>query len=680
MPDITDNLTEAKMTKRVSGRTHDRGDFLVQGDPDTPDTWRLPVKIRGADNRQLAGAAWAALFSKDGFRGNKYEGPDKGEAQDALRKLYADNDWPTPKQEAALDALVDDLLGDDPLGLVELDLGTQGVHSALANVRNAFYAQMGDYTSDMPVMHEPNFFVTDMLIGHPTLGDVIIVDNLKDGKLYAVPFSVDENYNTTFSPDWTPVHRVWMPITPPAAMTEPTTPATLGAASTEVVMTDENTPDTSTTEGVPTETPPENDPVETEPTETEPTETTEAEPVENIQDLPLNPGTDLAESAQFTPIEESLVSSSPRDPIRLKMRIIKAGAGNPTDNHYYPGDMLRRDARVFEGAKMQLVDHREDQRSVLLEAGTVDKIVDYEPDGSPIAEVTIFHPEFAEQVRNRIKSGKLHTLHCSILGRGIAEQGEIDGEEYNIVKEITGCRYVDFVSKAGAGGMALSQVAEAETKPDKEASMPEDTATNETQENAQDPQLREVDITEGQDTSETPDDTQPETPSDDVTTENEQGSETTEQAETTEAETPTDTPDTTPTEADPPDAPPTANEPSAPAVVPAMAESNMPAPTSGVPAPITTSAVTPVSADTVRSYLAESNLPATSQVVVAQGTYGSLDQLTTAIQEQQRIIKELTQSGAVFGEGARPEPDPTPLQESDDDWWTGLSKRYGFSH
>lgn len=87
-------------TKRVGGRTHERGDFLVVEDTEKTSTWHLPVKVRGTPNRRLAGAAWAALFDPDGYRGNRYEGPKAAEAKRKLRALYRSEDWEMPEESS----------------------------------------------------------------------------------------------------------------------------------------------------------------------------------------------------------------------------------------------------------------------------------------------------------------------------------------------------------------------------------------------------------------------------------------------------------------------------------------------------------------------------------------------------------------------------------------------------
>jgi hypothetical protein len=167
-------------------------------------------------------------------------------------------------------------------------------------------------------------------------------------------------------------------------------------------------------------------------------------------------------------IAEADDPKSPRDPLAIKMRLIKAGPGNPHDNHYYPGQVLRRDAYVFEGVKMYTTDHNETDRSERTEVAKIRKIIDYEEDGSPIADVMIFDPMFAEKTRNRAKAGELDSLECSILAKGIAKEADIDGQTYNVVESIESAQAVDFVTRAGAGGQALSIAESADPPPEPE--------------------------------------------------------------------------------------------------------------------------------------------------------------------------------------------------------------------
>jgi hypothetical protein len=78
----------AKVTKTINGVSYPPSSFLVVEDAQKPDTWHLPVKTPdGKPDPKHMGAAWAALHG--GYRGNKYEGPNKAEAISKLTRLYA---------------------------------------------------------------------------------------------------------------------------------------------------------------------------------------------------------------------------------------------------------------------------------------------------------------------------------------------------------------------------------------------------------------------------------------------------------------------------------------------------------------------------------------------------------------------------------------------------------------
>lgn len=154
-----------------------------------------------------------------------------------------------------------------------------------------------------------------------------------------------------------------------------------------------------------------------------------------------------------------------RAPLKLQVRLIRPGPGNAQHKHYYPRDVLKRDARMFEGVKMYATDHRDEEKSVRTEVSTVDKIVGFDEDGAPLAQVTVFDPDFAEQVRNRAAAGKLDTLECSILAAGRAKSTMVEGERYNVVEAITSARSVDWVTKAGAGGAAVNLMEKGDPAP-----------------------------------------------------------------------------------------------------------------------------------------------------------------------------------------------------------------------
>lgn len=165
-------------------------------------------------------------------------------------------------------------------------------------------------------------------------------------------------------------------------------------------------------------------------------------------------------------IEEDAATAlkGPRDPLIVDFALIKPGWGNKRDNHYYPADMLKRDAHMFEGAKMYTTDHVAGEKSERTEVSVIERIVNFAEDGTPIARAVVFDPDFAEKTRNRAKAGLLDSLHCSIFAKGQISQKTVDGKPAKVVEAILPDvrPSADWVTQAGAGGHALNLV-ESET-------------------------------------------------------------------------------------------------------------------------------------------------------------------------------------------------------------------------
>lgn len=85
------------------------GDYLIVEDREKPTTWHLQVKTNGNPDHHLMGAAWAALHG--GYRGNKYEGPNKQDAIAKLKRMYESEDMMLPTEKSIMDA--PNLRGDD---------------------------------------------------------------------------------------------------------------------------------------------------------------------------------------------------------------------------------------------------------------------------------------------------------------------------------------------------------------------------------------------------------------------------------------------------------------------------------------------------------------------------------------------------------------------------------------
>lgn len=87
----------------LTEKTEDDGEhaadhYLVVEKPEVVSTWHLRVKgTDGQPDHTLMGAAWASLHG--GYRGNKYEGPNREEALSQLKALYKSEGMETPKEE-----------------------------------------------------------------------------------------------------------------------------------------------------------------------------------------------------------------------------------------------------------------------------------------------------------------------------------------------------------------------------------------------------------------------------------------------------------------------------------------------------------------------------------------------------------------------------------------------------
>ncbi|GAF88861.1 unnamed protein product, partial [marine sediment metagenome] len=113
-------------------------------------------------------------------------------------------------------------------------------------------------------------------------------------------------------------------------------------------------------------------------------------------------------------LEGTKATDDPRAPLKVYVQIIKPGWGNARDNNYYPAEVLRRDAHVFEGAKMFATDHVGKEKNARSEVSIMEKApVFFTSEGAPVGLACIFDPDFAEATRNRIASRHLTSLSCS---------------------------------------------------------------------------------------------------------------------------------------------------------------------------------------------------------------------------------------------------------------------------
>lgn len=143
--------------------------------------------------------------------------------------------------------------------------------------------------------------------------------------------------------------------------------------------------------------------------------------------------------------------------LEMDVQLIRPGWGNSKDGHYYSGEMLKSYAEKFVGAKMYETDHKAAEKNTRTWVSTVKEIKGYTDDGAPIAKVAVHDPNFAERMRNLKAAGLVEKMECSILANGTAKVGKApDGKQGKIVESITDVSSVDWVTRAGAGGHALS--------------------------------------------------------------------------------------------------------------------------------------------------------------------------------------------------------------------------------
>lgn len=141
---------------------------------------------------------------------------------------------------------------------------------------------------------------------------------------------------------------------------------------------------------------------------------------------------------------------------KLKIRVIEAGF-NKSRQRFYPANVLKRDYKVFEGAKM-FADHQTESESRAKPEGsvndwvaTLDKVW-AENDGTIWGEATVIDPPFKEKLATLKEAGKIQDMGVSIRAVGEATSKKIDGVQTNCVESLVKARSVDFVTFAGAGG------------------------------------------------------------------------------------------------------------------------------------------------------------------------------------------------------------------------------------
>lgn len=161
--------------------------------------------------------------------------------------------------------------------------------------------------------------------------------------------------------------------------------------------------------------------------------------------------TNSASESARVPIAESNVIEDIAEST-ITMTIIKPGMSKNKRN--YSADMLKRDYKVFEGAKMFL-NHATDAEEKARPEGRVQdwaatmKKVWVENDGTVKGTAAVIDKKLVEKLDALKASNQLADMGVSIRAVGTGSK-EKDGS--TVVESLVKCKSVDFVTFAGAGG------------------------------------------------------------------------------------------------------------------------------------------------------------------------------------------------------------------------------------
>ena len=144
-----------------------------------------------------------------------------------------------------------------------------------------------------------------------------------------------------------------------------------------------------------------------------------------------------------------------RAPVLVNFAIIQEGHGNTRDKNYYPGKVLSEAGPLFAGVDIFVTDHNAAEKKESTKVGKF-RTPGVFSEAGLCSQAIIYDPDQAEKTRNRADAGELGTLHCSIAATGTGKAGTVDGQEVTVIESITAVHSVDLVSRAGAGGRAIS--------------------------------------------------------------------------------------------------------------------------------------------------------------------------------------------------------------------------------
>lgn len=171
----------------------------------------------------------------------------------------------------------------------------------------------------------------------------------------------------------------------------------------------------------------------------------------------------FAESINFEPWigdpKAELLCESFGDKGEITFTVIKPGWSK--NNRYYPAELLKQRANIFEGAKMFMNHATEAQDKARPEGDLRDWVANVtkvwpESDGTVRATAKVIDPVFKQKLALLGEANMLNTMGVSIRAMGESKDGEAEGRKGKVVESLKAARSVDFVTFPGAGGQVES--------------------------------------------------------------------------------------------------------------------------------------------------------------------------------------------------------------------------------
>lgn len=140
----------------------------------------------------------------------------------------------------------------------------------------------------------------------------------------------------------------------------------------------------------------------------------------------------------------------------LSLTVIKPGF-NKGKGRFYPAEVLKRDHKIFDGAKM-FADHATEAEQRARPEGSVRnwvatiKQTTAEADGTVKAQAVVHDPQFKGILESLAKNGLISEMGVSIRAVGKADRRTHEGVSTAYVEGLEKARSVDFVTFPGAGG------------------------------------------------------------------------------------------------------------------------------------------------------------------------------------------------------------------------------------